>query len=133
MKWAYAHQLLSEDEVAADPLPTWVADTDFKAPQPVIDALAEAVRHGIFGYPGGATKSHLDAVIGWQARRFAFEVAPEWVLQSSDTCFARGMCKATVRPGPSCPNFSNPAMRSIAAVAMARPRPLPPDDALRPR
>jgi cysteine-S-conjugate beta-lyase len=31
MKWAYGHELLSSDEVAADPLPMWVADTDFKA------------------------------------------------------------------------------------------------------
>ena len=28
----------------------WVADMDFKAPQPVIDALKERVNHGIFGY-----------------------------------------------------------------------------------
>ena len=83
MKWAFAGQLLAEDEAAADPLPMWVADMDFKTPQPVIDALAEAVQQGIFGYPGGATKSYLDAVTGWQARRFGFEVAPEWVMQSS--------------------------------------------------
>ena len=30
MKWAYANQLLSPDEAAADPLPMWVADMDFK-------------------------------------------------------------------------------------------------------
>lgn len=83
MKWAFTGQLLTEDEAAADPLPMWVADMDFKTPQPVIDALAEAVQQGIFGYPGGATKSYLDAVTGWQARRFGFEVAPEWVMQSS--------------------------------------------------
>lgn len=83
MKWAYAEKLLAPDEAAADPLPMWVADTDFRAPQPVLDALADAVAHGVFGYPGGATKSYLDAVIGWQARRYGWEVAPEWVLQSA--------------------------------------------------
>lgn len=83
MKWAYAEKLLAPDEAAADPLPMWVADTDFRAPQPVLDALADAVAHGVFGYPGGATKSYLDAVIGWQARRFGWDVAPEWVLQSA--------------------------------------------------
>ncbi|MDX3225217.1 hypothetical protein [Streptomyces sp. ME19-01-6] len=83
MKWAYAHQLLAADEAAADPLPMWVADTDFKAPQAVIDALHQAVDHGAFGYPGGATDSYLDAVTGWQARRFGWEVPREWVLQTA--------------------------------------------------
>ena len=34
----------------ADVLPLWVADMDFPAPQPVLDALQKAVAHGIFGY-----------------------------------------------------------------------------------
>ncbi|WP_041679168.1 MalY/PatB family protein [Rhizobium etli] len=83
MKWAFTERLLSADEAAADPLPMWVADTDFKAPQAVIDALAGAVQHGVFGYPGGMTKSYVEAVTGWQAKRFGFEVAPEWVVASA--------------------------------------------------
>jgi cystathionine beta-lyase len=83
MKWAIANKLLSTDEFEADPLPMWVADTDFRAPQPVIDALHEVVEHGIFGYPGGATKSYLDAVVGWQARRFGWDLPKEWVIQTS--------------------------------------------------
>jgi cystathionine beta-lyase len=31
-------------------LPLWVADMDFRSPQVVIDALAERVQHGVFGY-----------------------------------------------------------------------------------
>ncbi|MFF3417461.1 MalY/PatB family protein [Streptomyces sp. NPDC002698] len=83
MKWASAHEFLTPEEIAADPLPMWVADTDFKAPQAVIDALHEAVDHGVFGYPGGATDSYLDAVTGWQAKRFGWEVPREWVTQTA--------------------------------------------------
>jgi cystathionine beta-lyase len=82
MKWASARAFLAPDEVAADPLPMWVADTDFKAPQAVIDALHQAVDHGVFGYPGGATDSYLDALTNWQAHRFGWEVPHEWVLQT---------------------------------------------------
>lgn len=81
MKWAAPEVLLQPDEVAADPLPMWVADTDFKAPPVVISALHDAVDHGIFGYPRGATRTYLDAVVGWQARRFGWEVDPAWVVQ----------------------------------------------------
>ncbi len=80
MKWARATGLLAPDEAAADPLPMWVADTDFRAPQAVLDALHEAVDHGVFGYPGGGTDDYLDAVTGWQARRFGWDVPRDWVL-----------------------------------------------------
>lgn len=33
-------------------LPMWVADGDFKSPQPVIDALVARSQHGVFGYAG---------------------------------------------------------------------------------
>lgn len=32
-------------------LPFWVADMDFRSPQPVIDALEKRIKHGVFGYP----------------------------------------------------------------------------------
>jgi cystathionine beta-lyase len=83
MKWDGVLTMLAPDEAAADPLPMWVADMDFRAPQPVIDALVEAAREGVFGYPAGATKSYISAVTGWQQRRFGFDVAPEWVVQTS--------------------------------------------------
>ncbi len=34
----------------ADTLPMWVADMDFKTPEPVQAALRSAVEHGVFGY-----------------------------------------------------------------------------------
>ncbi|WP_371826987.1 MalY/PatB family protein [Microvirga sp. VF16] len=82
VKWAYSGKLLTPEECAADPLPMWVADMDFKAPQPVLDAITDTVRHGILGYPGGVPKSYVDAVINWQAKRFGWNVSPEWLLQS---------------------------------------------------
>ncbi|HSM25880.1 MAG TPA: PatB family C-S lyase [Anaerolineaceae bacterium] len=33
-----------------DVLPFWVADMDFRSPQPVIDALEGRIKHGVFGY-----------------------------------------------------------------------------------
>lgn len=44
---------LKWDTYPEDVLPMWVADMDFRSPQAVIDALHQAVEHGIFGYPSG--------------------------------------------------------------------------------
>jgi len=83
LKWDGGDMFLSADEVAANPLPMWVADMDFKAPQAVLDALAKRVEHGVFGYPSKVSKSYQEAVLGWQAKRFGWEVEPSWLIQTS--------------------------------------------------
>lgn len=50
-----------------DVLPMWVADTDFKCPEEVIQALHERVDHGIFGY--GAPPKELDQTIIQRLKR----------------------------------------------------------------
>ena len=41
-------------DVAKNELPMWVADMDFPAPQPVLDALRQRVDHGVVGQVGQA-------------------------------------------------------------------------------
>lgn len=60
------------------PIPMWVADMDFPAPQPVIDALSERVQHGIFGY-SMAKDSYFDAAIDWFGRRHDWEISKDWI------------------------------------------------------
>ncbi len=52
----------------ADVIPMWVADMDFKAPQPVLDSLNDMVEHGIFGYIC-RPNSYYDAIVEWQLKR----------------------------------------------------------------
>jgi cysteine-S-conjugate beta-lyase len=62
-----------------DVLPLWVADMDFRSPEPVIRALAERVEHGFFGYPDDfrhTTDLHA-AVVDWLAQRHSWHVQPE--------------------------------------------------------
>ena len=55
-----------------DVLPMWVADMDFRSPEPVITALHERIDHGVFGYgcpPEGlleAISQHLAVNWRWQ-------------------------------------------------------------------
>ncbi len=45
-------------------LPLWVADMDFKAAQPIIDALQERLNHGVFGY-NQVPQDYYDTVSNW--------------------------------------------------------------------
>ncbi|HEX3133632.1 MAG TPA: aminotransferase class I/II-fold pyridoxal phosphate-dependent enzyme [Planctomycetota bacterium] len=55
-----------------DVIPAWVADMDFRSPQPVIDALHARVDHGVFGYTvvprelPEALAAHLAVRHGWR-------------------------------------------------------------------
>jgi cystathionine beta-lyase len=80
VKWAFGDKFLSSEERAANPIPMWVADMDFRAPPPVIEALGRVLEHGVLGYPGGPTPNYIDAVTDWQARRFGWDVSREWLL-----------------------------------------------------
>ncbi len=56
-----------------DVIPMWVADMDFKAPQPVIDALSDMVNHGIYGYIK-RPDSYYEAIAEWQLKRHNWKV-----------------------------------------------------------
>ncbi len=67
------------DTYPQDVLPMWVADTDFKAPQEVIDAVIARAAHGVFGYTGMTEGSFEKATAGWLKRHYAWDVDPSWV------------------------------------------------------
>jgi cystathionine beta-lyase len=62
-----------------DLLPLWVADMDFRSPQPVVDALVARAEHGLYGYTA-ATHEFYRSVVGWMHRRHGWDVEPEWIL-----------------------------------------------------
>lgn len=65
--------------IPKDVIPLWVADMDFLTPKPVIDALQERVKHGIFGYTR-ADDAYYDAVISWMNRRHNWQIHKEWIV-----------------------------------------------------
>lgn len=73
-KWTYYPQ----EEL----LPMWVADMDFPAPKPILDAIREAVRHGVLGYEL-ASSTLLETVAARMDRLYGWKVKPEWVVPAS--------------------------------------------------
>ena len=83
----------------ADVLPLWVADMDFRAPAPVLDALHRAVEHGIFGY-SDVKSDYFDAVSNWFSKRFDWQTQPQWLIKTPGVVFALAMAiRALTRPG----------------------------------
>lgn len=66
------------DTYGDEVIPMWIADTDFKCPEPVVEAIRNRAEHAIFGYPN-SDKGYEEAVCGWQKRRFDWNVKPDWV------------------------------------------------------
>jgi cysteine-S-conjugate beta-lyase len=62
-----------------DVIPLWVADTDYRAPQPVLDALQRRVAHGILGYSLEPPELRT-AVVDRMQRLYRWTIKPEWIV-----------------------------------------------------
>ncbi|HEY3344831.1 MAG TPA: aminotransferase class I/II-fold pyridoxal phosphate-dependent enzyme, partial [Anaerolineaceae bacterium] len=82
-----------------DVLPMWVADMDFRSPEPIIRALTERVQHGVFGY--GAEPAELREIIVERMRRlYGWEVQTEAVVFLPGVVTAFNLaCHAFTCPG----------------------------------
>lgn len=82
-----------------DVLPMWVADMDFRSPEPVVEALEARIRHGVFGYP--VEIEQLREVIIER-----LEQLYDWQVQPDEVIFMPGVikgfnlaCQAVATPG----------------------------------
>lgn len=77
-----------------DALPMWVADMDFSAPPPVIDALRRRVEHGVFGYPMGLMNSPKE--LPGLRRTIVDRLAGlyKWTIEPEDIVFIPGVVTA---------------------------------------
>jgi len=62
-----------------DVLPLWVADTDFKAPPAVIEALQARAAHGVFGYTH-VPKKLTALVVERMQRLYHWQIKAEWLV-----------------------------------------------------
>src|SRR5437868_11305755 len=62
-----------------DVIPLWVADTDFRAPPAVLEALRARIAHGVLGYTF-APEALREAVVERLQRLYAWRVQPDWIV-----------------------------------------------------
>ncbi|ERL56547.1 MalY/PatB family protein [Psychrobacter aquaticus] len=71
VKWHYSDETI----------PLWVADMDFKAATPILNAIEQVTQHGILGYTK-PTEALYDAIIGWHGSRYDLSLEKQNILFS---------------------------------------------------
>lgn len=74
-KWDAVKTIFGNEEV----IPMWVADMDFPAARPIVEALKKRVEHEFYGYtrPG---PDCTEAIINRMEKKLGWQIKPEWVV-----------------------------------------------------
>jgi cystathionine beta-lyase len=84
-----------------DILPMWIADTEFRCAEPILEALKERTEHGLMGYTlptdhEGANQ----AVVDWLAIQYDWNISADWIVWTPGVVPAFNVvCKAFCEPG----------------------------------
>ena len=84
-----------------DILPMWIADTEFRCAEPILDALKERTEHGLMGYtlPNDHVMAN-QAVVDWLGRQYDWSISPDWIVWTPGVVPAFNVaCKALCQPG----------------------------------
>ena len=81
-------------------LPLWVADMDFRAAQPIIDAMQRRLDHGVFGYEY-VPDAYYEAIASWFSRRHGWQgITRDRIIYATSVVAAiSAILKAMVNPG----------------------------------
>lgn len=80
-------------------IPLWVADMDFRAAEPIIEALRRRVEHGVFGYVSVPDEFYR-ATTDWFEARHGWTIARDSVIYTSGVVPAiSAIIKGLTRPG----------------------------------
>lgn len=82
-----------------DVIPLWVADMDFPAPQPILEAIRAKLDHGVLGYEF-PTRQLRQVVADRMNRVHGWQVDPDWVLATPGVIAAfNAAAQAVCQPG----------------------------------
>ncbi|QUJ68420.1 PatB family C-S lyase [Photobacterium sp. GJ3] len=109
-----------------DVLPMWVADSDFRVPDAITQALHQHVDHGIFGY-GSAPEALSELLVERMATLYGWHIKPEWIVYLPGLVCGLNLAvrattqahEAVVSPTPIYPKFfaaAKHAERPLAQV-----------------
>lgn len=75
LKWDMLEAIYGDKDLVS----MWVADSDFKVPEAVTEAIIKRAEHGIFGYTV-RPQAFYDSIIQWVDRRHKWKIRKDWLL-----------------------------------------------------
>lgn len=104
-----------------DGLSMWVADMDFRAPPPVVDAIQKMADHGVFGYYGDDS-SYRASIVNWMKDRHGWKIDPSWIFSTHGLVNGTALCiQAYSKPNDGVIIFT-PVYHAFARVIAANGR-----------
>ena len=84
-----------------DVLPMWIADTEFRCAEPILEALHARVEDGLLGYTLPSHDSDaIEAVVAWCEKQYAWTINPNWIVWTPGVVPAFNVAiKAYCKPG----------------------------------
>jgi cystathionine beta-lyase len=76
---------------SANVISAWIADMDFEAPAPVIEAIRARAAHGIYGYPI-RPPDYYEPLGNWMRQRHHWAIQTEWITHTPGVI--PGLCLA---------------------------------------
>jgi cystathionine beta-lyase len=70
-----------EKYIGTDILPMWIADTEFRCAEPILEALHKRIEDGLFGYtlPAHDTDA-TNAIVDWCKKQYHWQIDPDWIV-----------------------------------------------------
>lgn len=105
-----------------DVIPMWVADMDFRAPEPILEALHRRVEHGIFGY-ARPPEELTHVVIERMTQKYQWRVKPSWIVWLPGLVPAlHAACRAFAEDGDEVVTFTPIYPPFLSAPLLSRKR-----------
>ncbi len=105
-----------------DIIPLWVADSDFRAPPAVLEALARRAAHGVLGYttPPEALR---EAIVERLARLYGWRVEPAWIVFLPGVVSGLHLAARKLVPAGGHVLVPTPVYQHLTRAAELAPRP----------
>jgi len=83
-QWDYVEDRFGKKDL----LPFTISDTDFAAPDNVLDALQKRLNHPVFGYTRWNHSDYKGSIVTWFKERFAADVEEDWIIYSPSVIYS---------------------------------------------
>lgn len=78
------------DKQGGDYIPLWIADMDFKAPEPIINSIIKRTNHGVFGYTRDK-EALKDIIYNFYNKQYDYKINKDWIVFVSSVMPAANM------------------------------------------